>query len=132
MPGQTQLREANVDAIALLTLAAASTNQTGNDNTNPWGKGLTVVVDITAITGAGATMTVVIEGKDPVSGKYYTLLTSAALAAVATTVLRVDPRIPGSANVTAQLPMPKTWRVRATIAGTTPAVTANVSATLHI
>lgn len=72
--------------------------------------GLIVVIDITAFVGTSVTFN--IEGFDPASGKWYLLLASAALAAVATTVLRVDPRIPVSANVVAQASLPSRLRVR--------------------
>jgi hypothetical protein len=132
MPGQTQPRQANVDGITLHNLVAAAASANGVDQDNQYARGVTVLVDITAISGAGATLTVTIEGKDPVSGKYYTLLTSAGLIATGTTVLRVHPNVAVSANVAAQLPMPKTWRTRVTIVGTNPSVTAKISAMLHI
>lgn len=119
---------ANIERGALLTRAAAAAGGNGTDQTNVNARGVTVVVDITAITGTGPTYTVTIEGKDPVSGKYFTLLASAALSAVGTTVLTVYPGCAAAANSVANLPLPRTWRVRDTIGGTTPAVTATVSA----
>lgn len=132
MPGQTQPRQANVDNIALQTLVAAAVGVTGADQSNPYAKGITVVVDITAVAGtATPSLTVTIEGKDPVSGKYYTLLTSAALTAIGTTVLRVYPALTAAANSIANLPLPKTFRIKTVIAGTTPAITATIGASLH-
>jgi len=52
---------------------------------------VTVVVDITAITGI---LTVTIQGVDQVSGKMFPLLSSAPLTAIGTTVLRVFPGAP--------------------------------------
>jgi hypothetical protein len=117
----------------LLTLAAqglGTVNGANMSNTDGWG--VTVVVDITAISGTTPTLTVVIEGLDEASGKWYTLLSSAALNAVATTVLRVFPAGTAAANSIANLPLPMQWRVHATVAGTTPAVTATVGATVHV
>lgn len=120
----------NAETGALITHVAAAVGVNGADQTNENASGLTLIIDITAITGTGPTLTVTIEGKDPVSGKYYTLLASAALAAVATTVLRVFPGSTVTANVAANAMLPKTWRVKSAIAGTTPAVTATVSASV--
>lgn len=72
--------------------------------------GLVVVVNITAFTGTSITFN--IEGFDPASGLWYLLLASAALAAVATTTLTVDPRVPQVTNVTAQKPIAPRMRVR--------------------
>lgn len=132
MPGQNQPRQANVDGISLLALTAANANVSGADQSNHFNSGIVVVVDITAISGAGASLVITIEGKDPVSGKYYTILASAALTATGTTVLRVYPTLTAAANLTINSILPKTYRVRATIAGTTPAVTATVGGALQL
>lgn len=115
---------------ALLTLAAQGTGTVnGTDQSNPSQRGLHLVIDITAVGGT-PTLTVTIEGKDPTSGKYYTILASAALSAVATTVLKVYPALAASANVAANDVLPSTWRVKAVVAGTTPSVTATIAASL--
>ena len=61
------------------------------------GESLEVVIDVTAIA---ATPSVVfnIERRDDASGKWILLLASAALAAVATTRLRVTPHLAAVAN----------------------------------
>lgn len=128
---QLQVAEGPVETGALLTLAAASASVNSNDQTNLNGRGIKVVVDITAISGTTPTLTITIKGKDPTSGKYFILLASAALSTVATTVLTVYPGLTASANVVASDVLPKTWRVEAVITGTTPAVTATIAAILQ-
>ena len=59
-----------------------------------------------------------IEGKDLISGKYYTVLASAAITGTGTTVLKVYPGITASANASASDILPRTWRVTATHANT--------------
>jgi hypothetical protein len=123
------IQQGNVDNIsAVPALAAAGVGASGVDQVNINGAGVQVVVDITAISGAGATLTLIVEGKDPVSGKYFPLLTSAGLTAISTTVLTVYPGIAVTANVTASTIVPRSWRVRYTITGTTPSVTATIGA----
>ena len=91
---------------------------------NPNHRGVEVVIDVTAQSGAALTVT--IEGYDPVSKKYYTLLASAALAAVATTVLTVYPGVTVAANAAVSRPLPSKWRVKAANASGT--VTATIAA----
>lgn len=112
--------------ISMLTLTGATTNVTGEDKDCAIAKGCVVTVDVTAITAGNIVVT--IEGKDEISGKYYTILTSAALAAVATTVLRVYPGLVAAANVTVNDVLPTKFRVRVTT--TTGPVTATISAAL--
>lgn len=86
---------------------------TSADLDNAAGTFLDVIIDITVLTG---TLTVTINGKDPVSGKYYPLLTSTALAGTATTVLRVGPLLTAAANLVAALPVPPTFQIVAVVA----------------
>jgi hypothetical protein len=118
----------NISPIAALVTAAVGSN--GADQVNPSGRGLKLVIDITALTGTAPTLTVTIQGKDPVSGKYYTILASAALAAVATTVLTVYPGLVAAANLTVNDVLPRDWRVITAIAGTAPTVTATIAASI--
>jgi hypothetical protein len=110
----------------ILCLASGANPAAGNtpDFDNIANKGVAVVVDMTAFTSG--TFTVIIEGKDPLSGKYYPLLTSAALGAIATTVLSVYPGGPATANLAANANLPRVWRVRWTSA--TPVLTVSVAA----
>jgi hypothetical protein len=120
----------NQDNIALINqVASAPGTYVSADQTNWSGRGAKVYVNITSI--GTSTVTVTIQGKDPVTGTYYTLLTSAALAANAFTVLEVYPGIAVTANVSANVVLPKTWRVQAVEAGGTVA-TFTVSASVEL
>ena len=76
-------------------------------------EGITVVVDMTAITATG-TVTVAIDAIDPASGKNVNLLTSAAISTVSTTVLKVHPNLPAAANTQAQAMLPTRVQITAT------------------
>jgi hypothetical protein len=93
------------------------------DQQNIGRRGLKMIVDATAGTG---TITVTIQGKDPLSGKYYTILASTALAVTSTTPLTIYPGAPVTANVSVNDLLPATWRVSAVIA--TNPVTATIGA----
>ena len=114
--------------VTISTLAAAGANSNSADQTNAGGSGLTLVIDITAISGAAATLVVTIQGKDVASGKYYTILASASLTATSTTVLQVYPGNTAVANVAVNSKLPRTWRASYTITGTTPSITATIGA----
>jgi hypothetical protein len=109
--------------------AQAPATYVSSDQRNWLRRGIKLVIDITANGGTG-TLTVTIQGKDPGSGKYYTILASTALAAVATTTLTVYPGIAASANVAASDVLPSTWRVQAVVG--TNNVTATIGATVLV
>ena len=108
--------------------AARTVLQTGADIENPYGVGLILVIDIT-VDPASAVCTFTIQGKDPTSGKYYTILVSAGLAAVATTILRVHPELAVAANLVAKDMMPSIFRVNVAVADG-DSMTYSVGATL--
>lgn len=76
-------------------------------------QGLVVVIDCTAID-ASPSVVFTIEGKDPTSGKYYSILASAAIVGTGTTVLRVHPELTAAANTVAKDMVPAVWRITAT------------------
>lgn len=119
---------ANLAAASVATLTAQGGGTvTSSDQANNYYRCAHVIVDITVITGTSPTLTVTIQGKDAVSGKYYTILASAALSTVSTTILKVCPGITAAANVAVSDLLPRDWRVSYTVAGTTPAVTATTA-----
>lgn len=113
----------------LAASAARTATFTSTDQTNVQWRGVHVIVDITAFTSG--TWTVTIQGKDPVSEKYYTLLTGAALAGTGTTVYKVYPGIVAVANASVPDFLPKTWRVVVTGAAT-PVATFSVGFNLEL
>lgn len=108
--GTTFDRERGNTNITVLASAARVASINSADIVNYNAKGLHLVIDVTAIA-ATPSITVTIQGKDELSGKYYTILTSAAIVAVGTTVLRVYPALVAAANLIANDAMPRTWRV---------------------
>lgn len=100
------------------------------DQQNAYAHALKCVVAVATISGTGPTLTVTIQGKDGATGSYYTLLQSAALNSVAATVLTVGPGLTAATNTVANDFLPFLWRVTATVAGTSPSVTATVGCSL--
>lgn len=127
------MRGNTVGQAVVTALAAAGAGANGADLVNTNARGLKLVIDITALAGTSPTLTVTIQGKDPVSGKYFTILASAALAAVATTVLTVYPGLTAAANVVANDVLPRDFRVIYAVGGSAgQAVTATIAASLIV
>ena len=101
------------ERFTIFSSAARTETVNGDDIENMNGRGVKVVIDVTA---ASATPSVVftIQGKDTVSAKYYTILASAAITGTGTTVLTVYPGLTASANAVANDILPRDWRVIAT------------------
>lgn len=97
---------------SLLASAARTTTQNVADQTNYNWRGIHVILDVTD-AGTGS-ITLKIEGKDSVSGKYYTLLEGVAVTSNSTNVYKVFPGAPATANVSANDLLPETWRVTVT------------------
>ena len=118
----------NVNATLLIAAAATST-QTSPDQTNHNGRGVKVVLDMTAVGTGSVTLT--IQGKDSASGKYYTLLAGAAVTTNTTNVYEVYPGITAAASASSNTTLPRTWRVLVT-ANNANATTYTVSASVIV
>jgi hypothetical protein len=98
------------EEITLLASAARTTTQTSADIVNYNGNSaLIVVLDMTTV--GTASVTVSIDGKDTVSGKYYNILTGAAIITNSTNRYKVGPNIAAVANSIAQDYLPRIFRI---------------------
>lgn len=100
--------------VAPTAARTATHNVPVHDNS---GKYADIIIDITAYTAGSLTVT--LQGYDSASGKYYTILASTALAAAATTILRVGPALTAAGNTVANFALPKDLRVLCTHGDTT-------------
>ena len=107
----------NVDMVVAVGVGSIAT-LAGNDQTNPYGRGVKVLANVSAI-GTGS-ITVTVQGKEPASGQYYTILASAAIVANGQTLLSIYPGLPAVANVSANDVLPRTWRVLVTANNANP------------
>lgn len=101
----------NYDGTALASAARTATTNSA-DLGNPDARGVMVFFDVTA--GATLLLTLSIEGKDPASGKYVSLMSGASVTGVATNMYVLHPAITETANVDAAVPLPATWRIKVT------------------
>jgi hypothetical protein len=106
----------NIQGTLLPLLARTAATVNTSDQQNYLWRCVSVLINVTAFVAG--TYTPTIQGKDPVSGNYYTILTGAAMAsAIQQPTLRVCPGITPVANVAVSDILPRTWRV--TFAGAT-------------
>jgi hypothetical protein len=117
------------DTGALITAAAATTTQTSADYRNSCYRGIKVVLDMTTVGTGSVTLT--IQGKDVASGKYFTLLTGAAVITNTTNVYTVYPGATVTANVSANDQLPAFFRILVTANNANP-TTYTVGASLLI
>jgi len=117
----------NMDVI-VFPLAARTATVSSADIVNDFGSTCHVYIKVTARAGAAST-TFTIEGKDAVSGDYYTILASTAMTTPAVKIMRVGPGLTASANLIVNDLLPRTWRVTATH-GTADAHTYSVGASV--
>lgn len=109
---------------------ARTATATSGTQLNKFNTGVQLIVDVTAVA-ATPSVTFAIQGKDGVSGNWYTLLVSAAITGVGTTVLRVGPGETDAANLVEGAHLPRVWRVLATHADA-DSITYSVGANLTI
>lgn len=102
----------NLDNIIVLSSAARTTTQTQADQTNFNHRGIIAVLDMTVV-GTGS-VTLEIDIKDPVSGKYIAVLTGAAVTTNSTNIYQVYPGLTATANLIANAILSRTWRIKVT------------------
>lgn len=107
-----QLERANTQGTVLASAARTATNDSA-DQTNHNARGVRLTINVSSITTAPS-ITVAVDEKDPISGGYSNILTSAAITTVSRTVLTIYPGATVTANLTASMPLSRTWRVTVT------------------
>jgi hypothetical protein len=96
-------------SIPLFPSAARTTTITSPDLINQGCDFMDVIMDTTAFGSGSVTLT--INGKDPASGKYYLILSGAAVVSVVTNVYHIGPGLTAAANVTANSSVPEVFQI---------------------
>lgn len=100
------------ESISALDQTDADATVNSGDLINPGFRGCHVFIDVTAVSDDDE-FTFTIQGKDEISGNYYTILASSAIATVSETVLRVYPGLAASGNSIANDVLPPVYRILA-------------------
>lgn len=116
--------QSNVIGTAL-TSSARTVTTSSADIVNTSYRGVHVLINVTSFTSG--TWTPTVEGKDPVSGTYYTICTGTVISGTGLTILKV---YPGAYAQVENSPVcgdfvPRTWRVTV-IGASTPSATFSV------
>ena len=98
---------------------------------NVGGRGILVVVNLLTPPDSNS-LTVIIEGLDPISGKFYPLLTSNPLATEGLTVLKVYPGLNEIDGLKANSPIGKNVRIRCVHENEEKSMCYGISATLVV
>ena len=117
-------------SVTLLASAARTASVATDDQSNSQHRGVVVIINATAATSTPSVVAT-IQGKDELSGQYYTILASAAITGTGTTVLRVYPGLTAATNTVANDVLPSTWRVNLVHADT-DSITYTVAAQLIV
>lgn len=112
--------------LSVYASAARTATPTAVDQANVGYRGVHLTIDCTAVTSTPSVV-FTIKGLDPVSGKYYTILASAAIVATGTTRLSVYPGCIAAANSVANDALPAVWKVDA-VHGNANSITYTVGA----
>jgi hypothetical protein len=107
----------------LLASAARTAQTTSADMTNPGARGVKIYLNISAITGGPGTGIITrVQGKDPVSGVYFSLAAApTAIAAAGLYVYTFYPSAFGAGfTVHANQALERTWRVLIAVSDATP------------
>lgn len=121
-------RARNNQDLTVLASAARTIATNSADIVNYNGRFLRVDIDITAIAGSPS-LTFTVKAKDALSGVYSTILASAALVGTGHTVLLIGPGLTPAANLVANAPLPRTFRVEVAV-GSADSVTYSIGAVL--
>lgn len=111
----------------VLSVVGATTTQTTQDMKNEWGVGAEIYFNVGTIGTGSVTLT--IQGRDPTSGQYYTVLVGAAVTSNGLNRYQIFPGGTATANVSVNDIFPFTWRAVITANNANP-VTYSVGVTI--
>jgi hypothetical protein len=119
-----------VAGVTIEASAARTATANGTTITNASGRGAMFYINVTAATGTTPTLVVQLQVQDPVSLNFIDVVPAATPSITATglTMLTVCPGISEAANSRVAQGLPRTFRFRWTIGGTTPSFTFSIGA----
>lgn len=82
-----------------------------------------VMVNVSAVSGTSPSLVVGIQAFNPVSGTWFTVTSGAAITAVGDYGFFTGPGSTVQSGISNTIPLPYTWRLAYTLAGTTPSFT---------
>lgn len=108
----TDQQRGNMDTLTFLNVSSVTTTQVSGGQTNFNGRGCIVILTTSAI-GTGS-ITLSIQGVEPVSNYTWTILQGAAVTTNTTNIYRIYPGLTAVANATASDILPRSWQITVT------------------
>lgn len=105
----TDQQRGNLDTITILNVSGVTTSQTSGIQTNFNHRGCTIILTTSAI-GTGS-ITLAIQGIEPVSNYVWTILAGATVTTNTTLIYKVYPGLAAVANATVNDILPRSWQV---------------------
>jgi hypothetical protein len=93
---------------------------TSGDISVPLAAQIDIILDMTVNAGGAGSVTLTVNAKDPISGKYYALLTGAAVVSVSTNVYKIGRGLTAAANSIVNSGIPATLQFIATANNANP------------
>ena len=115
----TDQQRGNMDTITFLNVSQVTTTQSSGVQTNYNGRGCIVILTTSNI-GTGS-VTLSIQGVEPVSNYVWTILQGTAVTTNTTVVYQIYPGIPVVSNAAASAILPRSWKVVVTANNANPA-----------
>ena len=112
-----------VGVVKVFPSAARTATVPSIDFTNDVSMGIALFLDVSAVSGTGATLDLSVQWKDPISGAYFTIGSFAQktlAGGVTTDDLMIHPALTVVTNRKLSALLPRVWRVNAVIGGTPP------------
>lgn len=120
--GATFDRQRNNTEVTVLASTARTLATTSADLVNYNARGLHLIINVSAYTSGSLVPT--LEGKDPISGNYYSILVGTGIGATGITILKCYPGIQSIVGAAAADILPRTWRVSCSAVNATYSISA--------
>lgn len=116
--------------VSIFSGALTTTTNSPDFDMSPGSNGLVLLLSITVATGTTPTLDLKVQEKDEINGIYIDVPGAAFAQKTGTGTARlvIHPAVTGSANVAISQIIGKTYRVVATVGGTTPSLTFTLTA----
>ena len=123
----------NTQLGAVLSLASSSVTSGGTGAlVNSQAKGLTAVLYVETLQGTSPSISATVQGYDPITGQAFNLLNGPTVSAAGTHYMQVYPGIATASGVAANAVLPAGVEIVYSLGGTSPTVSATVTANFQV
>lgn len=117
----TDQERGNLDGITLINASSVSVGVVSTIQTNYNHRQAIIVLDVISVGSPTASVTLTINGIEPVTGYTWPILAGTAVTTVTQKIYRISPYLAAVTNVTAADMLPRSWQVVVTANNSNPA-----------